>query len=348
MAATQFTDVVVRNMFAQYAVQQSDKVTAALTSGVAEFDQVIANLFAPGGQYHTLPFWTALSSAGANVSSSDPAQVAVAKKVTADKQVARRVDRNDHWGVSNMAKAMAGNDPFRTILQGTNLVQWTAETRQLTLMATLNGIYNDNVTEGASDMIFRAGAAGTAAALPVLPADLVGPAAIAGAEATLGDQGANLPFMICHSAVARNLKISNLMLQVNAAGVPTSVAASLAGQPWIWSEYLQKRVIVDDSCPTFTDGPRIGYVSFLLAPGFIRYAPIIPENAIEFYRKEQEGNGAGVDYMAARIAHVMHPWGYATSVLTENITDAALALAASWARVEKRRNIKLAFLVTNG
>jgi len=110
------------------------------------------------------------------------------------------------------------------------------------------------------------------------------------------------------------------------------------------------RVIVDDSM-TVTAGSTSGfkYTSVLFGEGAFAYgdgAPLVP---VEVERQEAQGNGAGVETLWTRKTWILHPSGYQNTgtPASFSFTPAELAADAAWSRVVERKNVPLAFLVTN-
>jgi hypothetical protein len=68
-------------------------------------------------------------------------------------------------------------------------------------------------------------------------------------------------------------------------------------------------------------------------------------------REALQGNGGGIETLVSRKSWIVHPFGFqflSGSVAGESPTLAEYKLAANWDRVVPRKNVPVAFLVTNG
>jgi len=120
--------------------------------------------------------------------------------------------------------------------------------------------------------------------------------------------------------------------------------------------FLGHRVIVDDGLPvTAAGGAGSGdsapfYTSVLYGQGAFGYGDGTPANPVAIEREEAQGDGAGVETIWTRKTWILHPSGFATDTApaANSYTLVELAAAASWDRVVERKNVPLAFLITNG
>jgi hypothetical protein len=114
--------------------------------------------------------------------------------------------------------------------------------------------------------------------------------------------------------------------------------------------FMGKRVIVDDGL-TVTAGTTDGfkYTSVLFGAGAFGYGDGMPEVPVEIEREAAQGDGGGIETLWRRNTWLLHPFGFqATGTPAGNsFTQAELALAAQWDRVIERKNVPMAFLITN-
>jgi hypothetical protein len=353
--ATAVTNVIVPSVFGQYMAEQSTLTSRIIRSGIAQADSSIGALFPnSSGIIARIPFWQPIADAAANASSDTLANSATPRTLTANDQVCRRIDRNDSWRTMDLAVMLAGDDPFGALLYGNGGMQggameWLNQQQQRDLVATLSGIIADNIANDSKDMVFDVGVSGTAAANAAAATDKISPTAIAGARLTLGDRGMQTPILICHSVVAYELAVQGLLQKIDSNGRVLSEFESLSTQSLNYSQALGMTIFIDDKCPAVSDGAsRTLYTSYLVEPGFIRYAPLVPKVPIEFDRLPLVGDGGGADQITIRFGYVMHPTGFECTVSTASISAATLATATTWDRVWGRKNVGFVAIRSNG
>jgi len=115
--------------------------------------------------------------------------------------------------------------------------------------------------------------------------------------------------------------------------------------------YLGLRVIVDDGMNSeagSTDGFK--FTSVLFGAGAFGFGVGNPEVPVEIERYADQGNGGGIETLWVRETYVLHPFGFkVTGTPSNGITYTLNELegAGSVDRVIERKNIPLAFLITN-
>lgn len=205
----------------------------------------------------------------------------------------------------------------------------------------LVGIFNDNVANDSSDMIYGDG---------LSPAD---ENMIINGWATMGDaaeMGSGI--MICHSKVATALRLLQLIDTIPSAD-----------NPYINFEYFQgMRLIITDNVPT--SGGKC--ITILSKPGVISFGNsdnnIIPS---EVWRNPLSGVGSGEEHLITRQNFAAHVDGFdwtdttvSGSVASGSIPGlnsgtalwpcpADMALAVNWDRKMVRKKIPIAFVWTS-
>ena len=74
MATTQLSDVINREVFMEYLLQQSRDKSALIQSGIVQSDPELTNAVSGGGRLIHCPIWRDLGTDESNISSDDPAQ----------------------------------------------------------------------------------------------------------------------------------------------------------------------------------------------------------------------------------------------------------------------------------
>jgi hypothetical protein len=156
---------------------------------------------------------------------------------------------------------------------------------------------------------------------------------------TLGDAYDELSALAVHSVVYKRM-VDNDDIDF----IPDS-----QGQMTI-PTFLGHRVIVDDGLPVDPNGqndPK--FTSVLFGAGAIGFGEGTPNVPVEVEREASQGNGGGVEILHSRKTYLLHPFGFKVDDEPDGVsfTLAELADKDTWDRVVERKNVPLAFLVTN-
>lgn len=337
MATTQISDVFVREVYETYGTVNSPELTAFWESGVIVENPILSAAFDQGGQTLTVPFWKDLDSGvEPNYSSDDPSQIAGTQKIATGTQVARKSMMNQAWSVMDLTAELAGKDPMQAIKKRTD-TYW-ARQWQRRVLASCVGLLNDNVAANSGDMVInRAINDGNNAT----DANLFGRTAFTSAAFTLGDAFKDIRAIGVHSMVAKRMIDNDDIVYI-----PDS-----QGQLTI-PTYLGRRVIIDDGMPVAAGGTSgFKYTSVLFGAGALAYGNGKPKVSSEVWRNPKAGNGGGQEELIERKSWIIHPFGYKWTDpdgVGDSATLAELSAAVSWERQIERKNVPLAFLVTNG
>lgn len=334
MALTQLSDVIIPEVYRSYTAVDSPEKTAFYQSGIVVSNEGLNAKANEGGETLNVPFWKDLDSSVAPNLSDDTTDTATPNKIEAAKQIARNAYLNQGYSSADLTGEVAGSDPMQRVRNrfGTYWMrQW-----QRRLIASTNGILADNVANDSGDMVIDVASesiAGQSAST------LFNRDAFTEAAYTMGDMATELSAISVHSAVMQQMVKNNDIVYI-----PDS-----QGQLTI-PTYMGLRVIVDDGM-TVTAGSTDGfkYTSVLFGAGAFGYGEGSAKVPVELEREAAQGNGGGVETLWERKTWLLHPFGFATGTAPsgQSYTLAELAAAASWDRVVERKNVPLAFLVTN-
>jgi hypothetical protein len=332
------SDVIVPEVFFPYMQQKTKERAAIFTSGILADDSRLSAFLAGGGRTANNPFWKDLSDTESDVGNDDPASLSVPEKITTGRDVVVRQVRTKSWSTANLVADLAGADPMQAIADSV-AAYWERQFNAI-LVATLHGVYLDNVANDGGDMVNDIGT--DAVGVPSA-AELVSAEAIIDTKQTMGDAAEDLRAIIMHSVVYSRLQKQNLI-----DFVPDSRGEIQ------FPTYLGYRVIVSDTAKRVTGTNRTEYITYLVGAGALAWheAPLRSSPMIEVEREALQGGGVGVDILVSRRQFVLHPngikWTGAVSA-ADFPTNAELATAANWDRVyAERKQIPIAFLVTNG
>lgn len=336
MAVTQLANVIVPEVFTPYMMKVTKEKSAIFQSGILRSDPNLANFLAGGGRTVNVPFWRDLDNTEGNVATDDPADVAVPRNITAGKDVAIRQIRTQGWSSARLVAELAGDDPQARIAE--RVAGYWIRQFQRNLVATLTGVFADNVANDASDMVKDIGtdATGTPTAAQLISAE-----AILDTKQTMGDASDDLDTLIMHSVAFTRLQKQNLIDYI-----PDSEGRVQ------FPTYLGYRVIQDDGVRAVAGTNRTKYWTYLVGRNSIGWAEVPVAKPVEVDSKPEQGNGMGVATLWTRRQFVLHPYGIKftdASVTDEFPTNAELATAGNWDRVySERKQIAIAALVTNG
>lgn len=343
MAVVRLAQAIVPEVYRTYTAVNNPEKSEIFTSGLIARDPLFDQIARQGGKTGTIPFWKDLDpTEEENQSNDDPADFAIPKSLTSGTMIYRKCFVNQSYSAMDLVTELAGSDPMQRIRNRFG-AYWTRRD-QRRLVATLTGIYLDNVANDSSDMVVDPSGTGDGLITSVAAID---------AEFTMGDATGDFVGMIVHSKVMSRLEKNDLI-----DTIPDS-----AGKPLKY--YRGKRVIMDDGVYKTGSGNNTVYTTYFFGAGAIGFGGEeghafalgegVPTEPVEVYREPQAGHGGGQEAVIERRTIILHPFGFKwieDPASTENDlvefspTNADLANAAHWDRVVDRKQVPLAFLRT--
>ena len=333
MASVRLSDIIDIVVFQDLPAVNSPERTAFFESGLAVRNNLLDQIASQPGEITELPFWKDLdATVDPNLSDDNPATTATPQKVTQGKQVARKAYLNQGWSATDLASEIAMGPKAMDHIRARVDRYWTRQW-QRRIIDVSNGILADNVANDGGDMVNDV-ALDTATTSSVFTR-----ANFTAAAFTLGDAFENTGALAVHSVVYKRM-VDNDDIDF----VPDS-----EGNMTI-PTFMGRRVIVDDGM--FVDANGVNdskYTSILFGEGAIGWGNGDPETPVEVEREASQGNGAGVETLWTRQTWLVHPSGFAVDATPagQSFTRTELAAAATWDRVVDRKNVPIAFLVTN-
>lgn len=334
MATTQLTDVIEPSVFTDYVIERTAELSALFQSNIIIPDARIDALAKSPSTLVNMPFWNDLPTTESNISSDDPATLVTPQKITASQDIATNNYRNEAWSAADLVSAVAGADPMAAI--GNLVASFWARDLQRTQIAMLRGVLADNIANDSSDMLYNIA---NDLATAITDAERISAEAVILAAQTMGDNAEKLTAIAMHSVPFSRLQIQDQIAFIrpsdNDIEIPT---------------YLGKRVIVDDMLPAIAGTNRITYTTVLYGTGAMGYGEGAPRTPTEIDRSAAGGNGEGVETLHNRKHYILHPRGikFTGSPAGQTPTNTEYTAAGSWDRVYERKNVRIAFLNTNG
>ena len=344
---SRLANIIDVTVFQDLPPEDYPEKTALFQSGVVTRNALLDQLANAPGKTAELPYWKDLDpTVEQNYSNDNPADLAVPLQIVQDEQIARKAFMNQGWTESDLAAelATAGNAMRRIRAR---IDTYWARRWQRRVVNTAVGVMLANVAQDSGDMVHDISIQDGDAATD---ANLFSRSAMVSAAFTMGDQFDGIGTIVVHSVVAQRMIDNDDIVYVPDSQGNLTIPT-----------FLGKRVVIDDGAPVIagtTSGFR--YVSMLFGQAAFGYGEGSPEVPTEVEREAAGGNGGGIETLWSRKTWLIHPLGhkFTSNTVTgpaspknpANIspTDANLRLAANWDRLYHRKNVPLAFLVTNG
>jgi len=336
MSTTRLANVIYGAAFLPTVILQTASLSTIRNSGIASTDADIQKFANGPGDIVQMPFWSDLAGSS-NVSSDDPAVLAVPQNLSQGQDIARKLRRNIGWETANLVAAVIAEDPALVLAKRIGNY-WNLEEQRL-LVAELNGVFAAASMAGSINDVASADGNNPATRV-VFDAETA-----ADSYALLGDAGTSITGVMMHSRVFWNLHAAR------AIEYGVDPVTGLAFTRWDG-----KDVIVSDSLPRVAGGTSgFIYTSYLFGRGAIAYAEATgaggPKTPVEIASVAAAGNGEGIETFWYRRHWVMHPRGVkfnSSTTVGNSPTDAELALGTNWERVYDPKQIRIVAVKTNG
>lgn len=308
-AWVRLTDTIIPSVWAQYSFEEHVQKLEIFQAGVLFSDTGVSGQLSMGGRVVDMPGWKDLGNDASEPVNDDPADSIEMKKIGTRRETAARHIRAQAWGIADLTKILAGDDPQRVLVQRQK--DYWQRAHKKTLINTLTGVIADNIANDSGDMVHDTNAS-------ITDTDAID------AAYKMGDRADDFKVWWMHSKQMKVLKKADLIDMV-----PVSQQGGM-----LLPFYMGLRCIVDDDIPV--SGSE--YTAFLFKDRAIMWNELPVElegGPLEFDRKPRQGHGGGVTEMVSRRHFVPHVPGTRfldASTAGEFATDAELALAANWDR----------------
>lgn len=335
MAETKITNVVVPEVYNDYAMERSIYHSALYKSGIVVRDPQIDQALDGGAKQFTTPFWKDLIDPNNLDEVPDEDNPVDTDNIEASEFVVRRQMRVKKWGANDMAAVLAGEDPIDAIQ---NMVEnFWYKVMQNVLFASVRGVIADNANDN-NDMVLSLTA-------QVGDDAKISSTSIIQAIFLMGDKFQEITAMSMHSVPYSRLVQNNLI-----DFTPDSE------QNVGFGTYLGKTVILDDdqtSTLEIVNGVANTpvYWTTLYKRGAFGYG----ESAARYIMTEIDrdaNKGGGIDFLHSRRVFALHPAGFdwqENTVVKKFPSNTELATAANWDRAfSSVKNVGFVVLKTLG
>jgi len=349
MASVLLSDIVDITVYRDLEPEIHPEITAFWESGVVVGGDYFNQLAAADGRTAEMIFWRDLDPAVEPNYSDDSDDRATPGKTRQDDATAKKAHLNKGYSSKDLSRELQTGVDAMQFIRNRFSAYWTRNWQRRIINCTI-GLFNANV---AGNFDANAAVAGVAGDMVLdisiedgdnaLAANLFSRTAFTQAAFTMGDHVDMIRAILVHSVVYQRMVDSDDIDFIRDSQgtmlIPT---------------YLGKRVIIDDSCPKIagsTSGFR--YISVMYGEAMFGYGEADPTVPVEVWRDPQTGQGGGEEQIWERKTWLIHPLGWTNenAVATANAGSQSLADLqdeSNWTRTHSRKNVPIAFLVTNG
>lgn len=325
MTITRIADVIQPEVFTPYVVQRTMELSELIQSGIAEHDEEFDKLASGPSKLIHMPFWNDLTGEPEVMKGTGDT---VPGKITAGKDIARKLAFVKSFGANALAGHLAGDDPMKVVAD--RFADYWNRVYQKVLLSILDGVFaSPSMAEKVHDIT------GLVGQKAVLTSDT-----FLDAQQLMGDAKELLTAVMMHSEVENHLVKQDQIETIRDSQGNV-----------VMKTYKNKRVIVDDAMAY--DPVTKAAEMYLFGSGAIAWGngkdPLIKET--EVVRKGL--SLAGEDILVNRKISILHPRGVAfqeTSVADDFPTLDELETATNWNRVYEPkavRTVKFVFKLEN-
>ncbi len=316
MPITRIADVIQPEVFTPYTIQRTMELSALIQSGIAENNSQFDTLCGGPNTLINMPFWDDLT--GEPEVMKDEGETAPGK-ITANKDVARKMAWVKSYGANALSAMLSGDDPMKAIADLFS-AYWNRQYQQM-LLSVLEGVFNSaKMKEKVHDISAKTDASA-----------LISGKTFIDATQLMGDAKDLLTGVMIHSAVEAFLAKNDLIEYKEESQGKIRI-------PY----FMGKRVIVDDAM-TF-DTVTGAAEAYLFGAGAIAWGngshPDIQQT--EVVRKGL--SLAGEDILVNRRLAILHPRGVKwteASVAGTFPTFGELENGTNWERVYEPKAVRV-------
>lgn len=310
------SDVIQPSVFTDYVVQRTMEQSALIKSGIAEHDSEFDALASGPNTLINMPFWNDLVG---EVEVMDAEGETTPGKITAGKDMARKLAFVKSWSSNNLVKHLAGDDPMKAIAD--LVAEYWNRVYQNVLLKTLEGVFaSTSMKDKILDITSLEGNEAILSSNTFLDATQL-----------MGDAKKDLVAVMMHSEVE-----NHLVKQDEIETIRDSEGNA------VMNVYKGKEVIVDDSMP-YDKSTKVGTM-YIFGKGAIAWGnghdPAILETEIVRHGLQL----AGEDVLVNRKISILHPRGVAfqeKSVAGTFPTTKELATGTNWSRVYEPKAVRI-------
>lgn len=359
MATTRLSDVIDIFVWRDLEAENDPTKTLLYESGIIAAGEEFNALANSPGMTGEANYWRDLDHEQEPNYGTDSDNNSTPNKIVQDTMTWRKAHPNNSWASKNLTRELQSNTDAMQRIKNRIGEYWTRQW-QARLVACMIGIVQSNIAGRFSPQIAAASSAedmvhdiSLADANLADATNMFNRDAFIEAVYTMGDRENELGAMVVHSIVMKTIaKLEDIDYIMDSDGL-TRIPI-----------YMGRVVIVDDSCPVYeaTPGtPANGYkyITAIYGRESFMYGEGEPQrpDAVDF--DEATGDGAGEEILYTRKTWLIHPLGFKNDnavVTGGQLADASFSQQTledlqdplNWTRTHLRKNVPIAFLLTNG
>jgi hypothetical protein len=332
MPSTRLSDVIDIELYNDLPPVDSMEKVAIDESGIMTQGALFDSMANGPGYTGTMPFWRDLDgNSEPNVSNDNPADRATPDKVTQGEMSYRKALLNKAYSVMDLVSELAmGENATRHIKS--RLEKYYQRQRQRRIIATARGIMASNIANDGGDMVWDATVATDASARVFTRGNFNA------AIGTLGDAAGTIRAIGVHSATMKRIRDSGDIITIRPQDGSIEIPT-----------YQGMVLIEDDNVPIDTTAGTT--VAILFGASAFAFGDGTPAVPVGIQRDELAGGGGGEESLVVRKSWIIQPFGFKTNDIAPasgvSYTLPELAMANKWTRVVDRKNVPMAFLLTN-
>ena len=351
MATVKLTDVIDIEIYSAIEAENNPIQGLFFQSGIAVADPRLDAFAVEAAETANLPFWRDLELKAEPNYSDDSDNRSSPRKINQGRMLAKRGPLNQSWSARDLTnEATLGDKAMERIKARTN-AYWQTHLQDRIIASTL-GIYRANVLAANAGIEATFGTTGDMVIDKSIDngvgadVNMFNSLYFNQARFTLGERFTELNAMVVHSVVAAKIHERNEIDYIQDSELQKSIPT-----------YQGHRVVVSDDAPAWatTTGGGVRYLTTIFGRAAFGFGQGKPTTPFEMYRDPSIGQGGGEDTLYERKTWLIHPYGHTNLNVTNtggagNLwqTLADLRLATNWRRSFFRKNVPIAFLVTNG
>ena len=350
MATVKLSDVIDIEIYNGIEPENNPQSLAFFESGVVVQSPALDAMAVAEAELTNMPFWRDINIGVEPNYSSDGDTRSSPLKIVQGRMKAKRAAINQSWAARDLTNEVTMGVDAMTRIKARTSHYWNLHLQDR-IVAIALGAYRANIRAANAGMDTGFGVTGDMVTdvsidngVGTAP-NFFSSAAFTEARFTMGESVDELGSVLVHPNIRKRMHLLNEIDFFQDSTLQKTLEL-----------YQGHRLVTSDKCPAFatTTGGGIRYITMLFGKAAFAFGSGTPSTPTEIDRDPSIGDGGGEELLYERKTWLVHPNGYSNENATnsvagglwQNLSD--LGLGTNWKRNFFRRNVPLAFLVTNG